>query len=239
MSGMFSDIYTSRMSLMGWQIVKQPNGMFAIWSTISDSFIFYQATQTEIIMQILNINARSSLTSIRQQIKNEIKNYKYPSFLLRFSDLTESNNKIFEEMNNKKNFRNVQGPFDINTSLNQSEFVEDNFNTFGPLNPISPFLLSPNPEFVQPETTTKHPVCNILHLEAIENYNDNYITNLTECELCNEKRKTKRVKFLYSSSLTYDDEDETFLEICDSCLKFSERLENATGMFTLKVNSKD
>lgn len=34
---------------MGWQVIKQPNGKYCIWSSIVDDFIVYEATEKEII----------------------------------------------------------------------------------------------------------------------------------------------------------------------------------------------
>jgi hypothetical protein len=36
---------------MAHQIVKQPNGLYAIWSTVVDNFIVYDATPEEIIAE--------------------------------------------------------------------------------------------------------------------------------------------------------------------------------------------
>jgi len=34
---------------MGWQIIKQPNGRYAVWSTIVDDIIAYDGTKQEIV----------------------------------------------------------------------------------------------------------------------------------------------------------------------------------------------
>jgi hypothetical protein len=34
---------------MGWQIVKQPNDLWAIWTTIADGFILEDATEEELV----------------------------------------------------------------------------------------------------------------------------------------------------------------------------------------------
>lgn len=43
---------------MGQQIVKQPNGLYAIWSSVVDSFTLYDATRGEIIEELVSDETR-------------------------------------------------------------------------------------------------------------------------------------------------------------------------------------
>ena len=51
-------------NLMGWQILKQPNGKYAVWSTIVDNFIIKNCTRDQLV--------EFYICSQREMIENSI-----------------------------------------------------------------------------------------------------------------------------------------------------------------------
>jgi hypothetical protein len=48
---------------LGRQILKQPDGEFAVWSTNSDSIIIYDATEADIVTYFLERDVRDSIAA--------------------------------------------------------------------------------------------------------------------------------------------------------------------------------
>ena len=57
---------------MGWQVIKQPDGLYAIWSTVVDAIIMYDATESEVIQEFVEDARRSAQKSI-ERIMSELK----------------------------------------------------------------------------------------------------------------------------------------------------------------------
>ena len=55
---------------MGRQIIKQPNGLYAEYSTISDSFIVWDATADEIIQHARNEAAERAECRCKEALEN-------------------------------------------------------------------------------------------------------------------------------------------------------------------------
>ena len=55
--------------MMGHEIVKQPNGLFAVWSTIVDDFVILDATLQELIDDEVN-DAKERITKELTEITN-------------------------------------------------------------------------------------------------------------------------------------------------------------------------
>ena len=58
---------------MGQQIIKQPNGLYAVWSSIVDSFVLVDATPEELIEEWLSDERERISKFITRKIK-EIEN---------------------------------------------------------------------------------------------------------------------------------------------------------------------
>jgi hypothetical protein len=71
---------------MGWQIIKQPNDKYAIWSTIVDSFLYYNCSKQDVI----DIYKKDAVKSVETQVKREIddvdKGIIYKPFGMKFAD---------------------------------------------------------------------------------------------------------------------------------------------------------
>lgn len=53
---------------MGWQIVKQPDGKYAIWSTGCDAFVATDGTAEEIAGEFARVAAEEARTRARERI---------------------------------------------------------------------------------------------------------------------------------------------------------------------------
>lgn len=51
---------------MGRQIIKQPNGKFAVWSTNSDAIILYDASESELVNYFVEREIKRIADDIRQ-----------------------------------------------------------------------------------------------------------------------------------------------------------------------------
>ena len=60
---------------MGHEIVKQPNGLFAVWSTIVDDFVILDATLQELIDDEVN-DAKERITKELTEITDALNNGK-------------------------------------------------------------------------------------------------------------------------------------------------------------------
>lgn len=49
-------------------VVKQPNGKYALWSTVEDDFVYYDADADDIIGEFVAEAARKSMQNARQAI---------------------------------------------------------------------------------------------------------------------------------------------------------------------------
>ena len=49
---------------MAWQIIKQPDGKYAIWSSVTDSVISYDATRKEIIDEFVTAEVKRVKSSV-------------------------------------------------------------------------------------------------------------------------------------------------------------------------------
>ena len=72
---------------MGHQIIKQPNGLFAVWSTIVDDFVMVDATPEEIIEE--EIKARSD--NVEKEIRKIVKSWNENGCYQHFMDWEEAN----------------------------------------------------------------------------------------------------------------------------------------------------
>ncbi len=64
---------------MAYQIIQQPDGLFAIWSTISDSVICYDATEEEIVAEIADKERERTASGVKEIIE-ALKDGKKPYF---------------------------------------------------------------------------------------------------------------------------------------------------------------
>lgn len=64
---------------MGRQIIKQPNGKYAIWSTVSDSVIAWDGTKEEIINYFAEEAKQRAITKVNELI-DQIDNGQNPYF---------------------------------------------------------------------------------------------------------------------------------------------------------------
>lgn len=64
---------------MGRQIIQQPDGKFAIWSTNSDSIIIYDASEADIITYFLQQDIKDSVAAT-MNILDELKNGETPYY---------------------------------------------------------------------------------------------------------------------------------------------------------------
>jgi hypothetical protein len=55
---------------MGWQIVKQPNDLWAIWTTIADGFILEDATEEELVEYWAEADAERGRRIAREWIED-------------------------------------------------------------------------------------------------------------------------------------------------------------------------
>ena len=64
---------------MGHQIIKQPNGLFAVWSTIVDNFILTDATPEELIEDEMKSRREDVEEQIQKIVKtlNECRRYRH------------------------------------------------------------------------------------------------------------------------------------------------------------------
>lgn len=53
---------------MGHQIIKQPNGKYAIWSSGVDNFIVLDATETEVVDEMVDMYRRAVSVDVGQKI---------------------------------------------------------------------------------------------------------------------------------------------------------------------------
>lgn len=51
---------------MGRQIIQQPDGLFAVWSTNSDAIFLYDATEADILTYFLQRDVRDSIAATMQ-----------------------------------------------------------------------------------------------------------------------------------------------------------------------------
>jgi hypothetical protein len=69
---------------MAQQIIQQPDGRFALWSTIVDAIILYNCTEEEIIAEIAEQEQEKTAKRVREMI-DEIKAGKNPYFQFKVS----------------------------------------------------------------------------------------------------------------------------------------------------------
>lgn len=53
---------------MGQQIVKQPNGLYAVWSSVVDDFVLFDATPDDIVNEMVNTERKNISESVRRII---------------------------------------------------------------------------------------------------------------------------------------------------------------------------
>ena len=76
---------------MGQQIILQPNGKYALWSSISDDFIFLNASKDEIIEEIISFKRHSITTEVERVMKAIEKGQKpYHQFTKTFQDCIDT-----------------------------------------------------------------------------------------------------------------------------------------------------
>jgi len=54
---------------MGWQIIKQPDGKFAIWSSIVDNFIFVNCDADEVVAAFVEDATKDLERSVREKLE--------------------------------------------------------------------------------------------------------------------------------------------------------------------------
>jgi hypothetical protein len=62
---------------MGKQIIRQPNGLYAIWSTVVQNIIFYDATPDEIIYELVE-ECREDISRDVHRVIDELKEGQKP-----------------------------------------------------------------------------------------------------------------------------------------------------------------
>lgn len=64
---------------MGQQIIKQPNGLYAVWSTIVDDFVLYDCTPEDIIQDRMSSYERTTREDV-QRIIGQLKRREKPYY---------------------------------------------------------------------------------------------------------------------------------------------------------------
>jgi Lar family restriction alleviation protein len=92
---------------MGRQIIKQPNGKYAIWSTIIDNFLYYNITKEE----YFKIRIEEEIKHVREDLNDyfdELENGKSPYHQLTFDEaliiLKHKGAEIPEDLNDNVSF---------------------------------------------------------------------------------------------------------------------------------------
>ncbi|MBU1864274.1 MAG: hypothetical protein KKH94_11465 [Candidatus Omnitrophica bacterium] len=76
---------------MAHQIIKQPNGLYALWSSVVDDFILIDASPRDIIMHEINEQSKNIIAHIKEVVGQLDKNEKpYFQFTLSFEDAVET-----------------------------------------------------------------------------------------------------------------------------------------------------
>ena len=55
---------------MGWQVIKQPNGLYAIWSTIVDGITMWDATEADIVQAFVDDAAEQARASAHSTLRD-------------------------------------------------------------------------------------------------------------------------------------------------------------------------
>lgn len=50
---------------MGWQVIRQPDGLLAIFSSVTDTWIVYDATEQDVVNEFVNAARRDARRQIR------------------------------------------------------------------------------------------------------------------------------------------------------------------------------
>lgn len=76
---------------MSWQIIKQPNGKYALWSSVVDNFVMYDATEQDIIDEFVD-RERERVQRNVQEILDKIKagEKAYYQFTMSFDEAIET-----------------------------------------------------------------------------------------------------------------------------------------------------
>lgn len=79
---------------MGRQIIKQPNGLYAIWSTVVDHFVLYDATADEIVDEAIRENSptREGVLKVIEELNNGGK--PYYQFTMTFKEAIQTARRI-------------------------------------------------------------------------------------------------------------------------------------------------
>jgi len=78
---------------MGRQIITQPDGLFAIYSTVSDSFVAYDCTKQDVIDYFVNEAAEEMaqrISTTLRQIEDEGPSFVYRQFALTFEEANDN-----------------------------------------------------------------------------------------------------------------------------------------------------
>jgi hypothetical protein len=71
---------------MGKQIVRQPNGLFALWSSCVDNFTVLDATETEIVEELTAEFRRQCVATVRYAIKDIDDGIRRTQFAMNFDE---------------------------------------------------------------------------------------------------------------------------------------------------------
>jgi len=84
---------------MGQQIIKQPNGKYAVFSSICDGFVYTDGTKKEIIQYFIEEAIENSEYHTKQIFKKlEANKNPYYQFKLTWEEAVELNNKNFPKL---------------------------------------------------------------------------------------------------------------------------------------------
>ena len=86
---------------MGQQIIKQPNGRYAIWSSIVDDFLADNLTQNDVISFIVELEVERITTRIINTIKKLNRGEKpYYQFTLSYNEALETIKRVHKGKDN-------------------------------------------------------------------------------------------------------------------------------------------
>jgi len=78
---------------MARQIIKQPNGLYSVYSTYTDSFVLYNATEEEVIKNAKEEAAYEAEQACKEGIKRADKGIFFVPFGLTFEEALDNHNK--------------------------------------------------------------------------------------------------------------------------------------------------
>ena len=85
---------------MGWQIIKQPDGKFSIWSTVSDDFLYIDCD----VEDIIRFMARAEKKRITEEVNDIVKQLNeggkpYHQFTITYEDALAYREELDESEN--------------------------------------------------------------------------------------------------------------------------------------------